>query len=408
MNTLKIALLCVAGFCIATLNPQDDQTHYWMRITAHDKFERTAIANAGLSIEGAAKNFIYAVGSYDQLQKLKKQGLVESSYPLGSLLVDFPGKDSNYHNFDELTRALQDLHSRFPQITTLKSIGKSVEGRDIWALRISGQMDKADQLPASIFMGGHHAREHLSVETPLKILEHLLNRYEAQDAKVMNLIDHRDIHFIPAVNPDGLEWDVAAGSYKFWRKNRTRNAPGTMGVDLNRNYGYMWNHGGASDQSDDDTYLGPAPFSEPETRAIRDYIDGHSNISVLLSFHTFSKLILYPWGHQFDGIANADDEKVHQIMAKKMAQWNDYTPQQASELYIASGDTCDWAYGTHKIISFTFELDPSGSSNEGGFYPGPQIIDSVVTKNIEPVIYLIENSDNPRKVLKNPGGPFRP
>lgn len=408
MKYFKIAALLIAGFSIATLDKHDDHVRYWMKIKAQNKFERSAIANAGLAIEGAGLDYVFAVGTFDQLQTWKNKNLVESSFPLENILRDFPTGDSPFHNYAELTKALQDLHARFPSITTLTSIGKSVEGRDIWALRLCGQMDKADQLPGSIFMGGHHAREHLSVDTPLRILENLLSRYEAQDAKIMSLIEHRDIHFIPAVNPDGLEWDVSTGSYQYWRKNRSRNSTGTYGVDLNRNYGYMWNHGGSSSDSNDDTFMGPSAFSEPESRAIRDYVDTHKNLNILLSFHTFSELILYPWGHKYDHIEDNEDFQVHQTMARQMAKWNGYTPQQASELYIASGDTTDWSYGTHKIVSFTFELDPASQWNAGGFYPGAQVIDAVVAKNTEPVIYLIENSDNPKRVLKSPDNPFRP
>ncbi len=408
MKYLKIAAVMIAGLSIATLNKHDDHVRYWMKIKALNKFERSAIADAGLAIEGAGKDYVFAVGSYDQLQTWKNKGLVESSFPLQNILNDFPTNDSPFHNYDELTKALQDLHARFPAITTLTSVGKSVEGRDIWALRLCGQMDNADQLPGSIFMGGHHAREHLSVETPLRILESLLSRYQAQDAKIMSLIDHRDIHFIPAVNPDGLEWDISTGSYQYWRKNRSRNSTGTYGVDLNRNYSYMWNHGGSSSDSSDDTFMGPTAFSEPETRAIRDYVETHKNLKILLSFHTFSELILYPWGHKYDHIEDNEDLKVHEIMARRMAQWNGYTPKQASELYIASGDTTDWSYGAHKIISFTFELDPASQWNTGGFYPGAQVIDAVVAKNTNPVIYLIENSDNPKRVLKGADNPFRP
>ena len=87
-------------------------------------------------------------------------------------------------------------------------------------------------------------------------------------------------------------------------------------------------------------------------------------------------------------------------MAQTMSQWNQYTPQQAADLYIASGDTVDWAFGVHGIIGFTFELDPS-SSWDGGFYPGQDVILPVFEKNWEPCLYLIEKADDPYQVLEN-------
>jgi carboxypeptidase T len=86
-------------------------------------------------------------------------------------------------------------------------------------------------------------------------------------------------------------------------------------------------------------------------------------------------------------------------MAQKMSQWNNYVPQQASELYQASGDTTDWAYGTQRIFAFTFELDPKFSGGGWGFYPGADIIPEVVSKNWEPFLYMMEYADNPYRVL---------
>ncbi len=84
-----------------------------------------------------------------------------------------------------------------------------------------------------------------------------------------------------------------------------------------------------------------------------------------------------------------------------MAQWNHYTPQQASDLYIASGDTTDWAYGKHGIFAFTFELSPSDMM-DGGFYPGARILDRVFRDNLQPCLYLIDLADNPHRALDKP------
>ena len=87
-------------------------------------------------------------------------------------------------------------------------------------------------------------------------------------------------------------------------------------------------------------------------------------------------------------------------MAQTMAQWNKYTPQQSSELYIASGDTTDWAYGAHGIFAFTFELSPK-SMWDGGFYPGQGVIDRVFNDNLRPLMYMLEVTADPYKVLSH-------
>lgn len=410
-STTWLGLITAAVICIFPPESAQsiDTTQYWMKIRAQNKFERSLIANTGAAIEGSREDYVIAIGSLEEKKAVEALGLLEVSFPLTEAM-DFPAKDAPFHNYSEMTEKLKNLTNQHPQISSMDSIGKTTEGRDIWALRISGDLQNADTLPAVIFMGGHHAREHLSVELPLFYIEYLLTEYTQGNPRIQRLINGRDIHFIPMVNPDGAEFDIAGGKYKSWRKNRTSNSNGTYGVDLNRNYGYKWGGSGASTSPSSDTYRGPSAFSEKETQAIKTYIEKHENITSLLSFHTFSELILYPWGHQYEGIGTARDKQVHEAMARKMSEWNGYKPQQSSELYLASGDTTDWAYGEHRIISFTFELDPASSGwGAGGFYPGAQIIPEVQRKNLEPVLYLIEYADNPYRAIESGNGPiFKP
>ena len=397
LKWILVALCTLSFFSYHNANSVDS-IRYWVKVKAHNKFERSVAADVGLAIEFSADDYVTGTANLQELRTLEKMGWVETSFPLTEAL-DFPAKDGDFHNYQELTDELGKLVMKYPRIVQMFSIGKSTEGRDIWGLRISGDLKQATTLPGIIFMAGHHAREHLSVETPLRIFISLLERYAQGDQRIVDLINSRDIHYIPAVNPDGLEYDVAGGKYRMWRKNRSRNADGTSGVDLNRNYGYQWGTGGSSKDTTSDIYMGPRPFSEPETQAIKAYVEANQNITTLLSFHTFSELILYPWGHSQSGIAIAKDREVHEKMARTMAQWNGYKPQQSSELYIASGDTTDWSYGEHKIISFTFELDPTNTMGGAGFYPGASVIPGVVQKNTEPVLYLMQHAGNPYEVL---------
>jgi carboxypeptidase T len=149
--------------------------------------------------------------------------------------------------------------------------------------------------------------------------------------------------------------------------------------------------------------MGPQAFSEPETRALKSLLEAKKNVKILLSFHTYSELILYPWGHVYDKIANTAHLQAYQTMANTMAQWNGYTPEQSSDLYIASGDTCDWAYGSLGIFAFTFELSPSSNDwGGGGFYPGAGAIEPTFNANIRPALYLIDLADNPLRSYQKP------
>ncbi len=394
-----IAGVSVLSFLVISHSARSlDQDRYWMKVEAKDKFERTALAEMGYAIDYVGDDYVIIVGGTDDRRRLADTKRLLVSFQIDQTKA-FPRGDEAFHDYPELTAKVTQLTNAHPDISKLISIGQTVEGRDIWAVRISGDLATAPAKPGIVFMGGHHAREHLSVELPIAYIEFLLQEYKAGNQRIVRLVNSRDIHFIPAVNPDGLEYDIATSSYRYWRKNRQQNSNGTYGVDLNRNYSYKWATGGASSNPSSETYHGPSAFSEPETRAIKNYVESNPNTNILLSFHTFSELILYPWGHTYDGIANARDRQAFEAMATKMAEWNKYKPQQSSDLYITSGDTTDWAYGEHGIFAFTFELDPK-SQWEGGFYPGANVIPGVIAKNLEPILYLIEKAENPYQDLQ--------
>ncbi len=381
-------------------------TNYWMRLKAQNKDERSKIANLGLSIEGVIEDSVFVIGGEKDLAIAKKSGLLDTSFEITHENTrDFPPYDSQFHNYERLTQEIQKIASQYPSIVKLSTIGKSLEGRDQWLLTLSAD-GKDGARPAVFFMGGHHAREHVSIETPLQLAQYLAEHFTAGDKRIVDLLSNRTVYIVPCVNPDGAEYDISSGDYQLWRKNRRHNTDGSEGVDLNRNYGHHWGEGGASDNGDSEVYHGPSAFSEPETLNIKTFFESHSNISIDLTFHTFSELILFPWGYTNDRISDQKAFMVHKTMAETMAKWNGYTPEQSSTLYIASGDTTDWAFGAHGIISFTFELDPKMSPDmnwqpDKGFYPGQSFIRPVFEKNLEPCLYLIGFSDNPYRVLQS-------
>lgn len=405
-STIRTALLLTtlmlgqASYSHAPVT-EKNETYYWMKFKAKDKFERTQITNLGVTIEAIVEDSVMALGTAAHLEKAKQSGKLEMNFPLRPEMLDFPPEDSNFHNYSELIQALQSLAAQNPELVKLSSLGRSLEGREIPLITISTDANDLSR-PAIFFMGGHHAREHISVETPLKLAQYLAREYVNGNQRIVEMIKNRTIYIAPLINPDGAEYDVASGRYKMWRKNRRQNSARSYGVDLNRNYGYGWGGSGSSSDADDDIYRGTSAFSEPETQAVKAFFETHKNINIALSFHTFSQLILYPWGHKYDSIENQNDLMVHKTMAETMARWNGYTPQQSSDLYIASGDTTDWAYGQLGIISFTFELDPKSArfSPDKGFYPGQGAIEPTFRKNIEPCLYLIEYSDNPYRVIQ--------
>jgi carboxypeptidase T len=181
------------------------------------------------------------------------------------------------------------------------------------------------------------------------------------------------------VNPDGHEHSRV--DYRLWRKNRRRNSDGSIGVDPNRNYGYMWGTldvDTSSHTPSDPTYVGPRAFSEPETRAVRDLI-ARELFRGVITYHSYSQLILYPWGYTDDPIVDVADRTRMQTLATQMSglihgvHSKVYTPQQSSQLYPTAGDTTDWTYGEYGIPSFTIELRPDRFDAAGFILPPDQI-----------------------------------
>ncbi len=387
----------------------------FIAVEASDKIERSAVQDLGMSIEAVYSDRVWGFSTPAELAAIRKAGKKVLSVNPASVargghdtMFGYPGGDEAFHDYPETVQALRDLESTAPDYVRLISIGRSLEGREMYGLHLntsatdlaSGQSGK----PGIVFLGAHHAREHVSKEVPLMLAQYLVAH--RGDAALQTLLANRDIWIIPIVNPDGVEYDISNGRYRMWRKNRRPNGDGTFGVDLNRNYPKGWGGSGASASTNSDTYRGRSAFSEPETQAVRDFVSGLPNVTSLLSFHTFSELILYPWSHTFDSVSNSNDLRTFSTMAQQMAAWNRYTAQQASDLYISSGDTTDWAYDSLGIFAFTFELSPR-TLGQGGFYPGASIIQRVFNDNLNPCMYMIDLADNPRRVTFQGAGVSR-
>ena len=403
MRLIIISLFAIFVSLTAFAAPADLQ---WVAVQTPDKHERTRLVNLGVPIEQIVDDTSYAFVTNEMLQEIRKRKFtIKSTLPVSKFRsFDFPPEDAVYHNYAEMTAALQQLAADFPDLINLFSIGESLEGRNIWALRFNPTAENGTSSsgkPGIVFMGGHHAREHLSMEIPLLLARHLAENFNRDDT-ITRLLNARDVFIIPVVNPDGSEHDIETGSYRWWRKNLADNeGHRCKGVDLNRNYSFMWGTGGSSRNPCSDTHMGPTPFSEPETVAVKNFVEARPNLKILLSFHTYSELILYPWGHKYDAIEVARDREAYETMARTMSDWNGYTPQQSSDLYIASGDTTDWAYGELGLFAFTFELSPSRWGG-GGFYPGPDVIEPTFRANLRPVLYLIDLADNPYRANERP------
>jgi carboxypeptidase T len=294
-----------------------------------------------------------------------------------------------YHTYDENAAFVDSLRLLYPEVVSEKwSIGQSVEGREIWCFRVSDNPDMDEGEPEVLLDGMHHAREIMSAEFVILFAEHLAKNYGV-DSRITWLVDNRELYLVPIVNPDGCVYNESTNPAGggMWRKNRRDNGDGSFGVDNNRNYTYMWS-GGSSDPSDP-TYRGLSAGSEPETQAMMTFINGRS-IRTHDSIHTYSNLLLYPWG--YDDILTVDDAAFVQLAAW-MTFANGYWPGRPPDiLYPVTGSTIDWAYGAQeehaKIFSFTSEI---GSSDDGYWPPEGRRI-PLFLENLESHLILMESA----------------
>ena len=209
-----------------------------------------------------------------------------------------------------------------------------------------------------------------------------------------------------ALNPDGMRYDLTGTPYRAWRKNRQRDTAGNaMYTDLNRNYGYRWGCcRGSSGKRSSSMYRGPSAFSAPETRALRDFVNGRvvggvQQIRTHVTLHTNGQLILWPYGYTKTNIPadmTALDHAALVSLGRAMAAQNGYVAKQSSDLYVTDGDQIDWMYGKHRIFSYTFELFPAETSTVwGDHYPDNSFIAGQTQRNRKALLHLVDRAGCP-------------
>jgi len=199
---------------------------------------------------------------------------------------------TEYHSLEDMYTYLDYIEAEFDFVTT-EEIGQSGEGRPMRVAKIC--RGECGSKPAVWIDGGIHAREWVSPAATTWMLKELVEN----DADHPDLLDNADWFILPSANPDGYDW--SRNHNRMWRKTRSDNGGifHCKGVDANRNWGFHWNEGGSSNDKCSDTYHGPEAFSEIENVNVRDYLLARKDKLVFYnSIHSYSQLILLPWGFQ--------------------------------------------------------------------------------------------------------------
>jgi carboxypeptidase T len=334
----------------------------------------------------------------------------------------------DYHSYEQVIEGLKELEAKYPSLAQTFSLGKTVEGRELMALKISGNVkgDTSDK-PGVLFVGCVHSYEWPAMEAPFRMAGTILENYD-KDEETKKRIDNAEIWIMPLANPDGYEY--SRNEYSFWRKNRNpitesdvpqaiaegikpdENGVLSYGVDLNRNHydgnpEHMWlyrldgdkpdsitdDFGVTSDDPRKDSYRGPSGASENETKAVRDIWLNRPNIKAIVDHHTYGKDILYPWGIKHEAVENLETYKeISQKMCDSIKD-DTYKPFQAIGYLPATGTSEDEAQINGRL-GLVFEVGAS-------YHPPEEELNKICADtcnaNMTLVDWLIEHKEQVMK-----------
>jgi hypothetical protein len=308
-----------------------------------------------------------------------------------------------YRSYDQqggIRDELYALAKRYPAIVKLEVIGHTLQGREIIALKVT---KNANQLadgarPAAFYMGTIHAREWIATEVDRRLLHHFVDNY-GKNAEITNLVNTRELWFMPVANPDGYQYTF--DSERLWRKNlRDVNGDGQItagdGVDLNRNYDERWNYDneGSSTESASDTYRGTRPASEPETQAHQELID-RMKFKFLVTYHSYGPLLLYAYGWQVQTPSFDDPLFVEYTGTDAHPAVEGYDPGVGADLYTTNGTTDDYSYSKTGALSWTPELS-EGCDGCGFVFPDDEaLVQAEFEKNLPFALRLARSTLDP-------------
>ena len=309
------------------------------------------------------------------------------------------GEDEIYYSYDELTELLVQLQEEYSDILNYSSLGKTHEGRDIWLVKISDNVTIDEDEPEVLISGGVHGDEKQTYMVAIYSIKAIVENYTSANVnlsftmRIRNVVNNSKMYFMPMVNPDGCE----AGVRKNGRLNKCPLGKTIFrGVDVNRNFDFKWEEfdkhpfryrrSGMYSSSGmprffekthvkypffdwrsvigEGCYRGPYPFSEPESRAMKQFIENHSVI-IYMDYHSYFESIQYPWGWTGDP---TPDENIFVSIAENISNINGYKINQYGKNYPILGLSKDWMYDKYGIFAMGIELSPTNA--DGYSSPG--------------------------------------
>ncbi len=376
-----------------------------------DKATWEQVRGAGFDITQLKDDRVEVVAWPNDLQRIQSMGLtyeviqenVEEFYRsrLDHELDDMGG----YATFDEIGEwALEFVETYSTIATGPDTIGFTLENRPIWVIKISDNPEDDEDEPELFLNAAIHAREVITPMVLMHFAELLAENYETDD-RVTDIINENELWILPCFNVDGYVWneETDPNGGGMWRKNRRRINGVVYGVDLNRNFPYMWGYDddGSSPIPADQTYRGQSAGSEPAVQVVMEFVNSRNFVSVI-NYHSYSNLILYPFGYSMDELPQ--DYDIYVAFTEHLNEtlsWGTGRPLEGIG-YSTNGDANDWmeAGADYHIFTFVFEV----GGNSDGFWPAQHRIEPLVEQQEEPLLRFCETGGHP-EILRAPLAP---
>jgi hypothetical protein len=309
-----------------------------------------------------------------------------------------------WRSFDEpggLRDEMYQLARRNPQLLKLEVLGKTHQGREYIALKMTQDAREVPDgtRPAVLYVSTYHAREWITPEVNRRLLHWYIDRWRANDKVVKGLLKDVELWFVLVHNPDGYEHTFDAE--RLWRKNlRDNDANGSInnndGVDPNRNHAEHWRYDdeGSSSLFPSQTYRGTAPESEPETQAMVRLFD-KVPFRLTISYHSFGPLLLYPQGWQT--LTPSADDPIYVALTGRDTDpaVPGFNPGVSADLYTTNGEFTDWAHGVRGTLGWTIELE-QGCPGCGFVFPDDEaLVQAQFEKNLGFAVNVAKSAGDP-------------
>lgn len=418
----------VASLCAAADPPEGDDGRWVVRARFQDKAQVDRLAAfvepwevhydqryLVVDVDSAGWRRLLELGFVPEIDAARTAELRRPHVMLPGQTNAIPGFPC-YRTVEETYASAAAIVSAHPDLASWIDVGDSWEktqagglpGYDMMILRLTNSAVPGPK-PKLMVTGAIHAREYTTAELLTRFAEKLIADYGV-DADTTWILDYNQIHLMLQTNPDGRK-HAEAGA--LWRKDTDPFGCGSSsswGTDLNRNFPYLWNCcGGSSSSGCSETYHGPAAGSEPETAAVTgyaasifpDYGDPQTApipddaAGVYIDVHSYSQLVMWPWGNTSTDPLPPNGQNFR-TFGRKLAYYNNYTPQQLWDLYVTDGTTVDFVYGELGVAAMAFELGTDFFQDCGTFQ------NTILPTNLQALFYAARVVREPYKL---PSGP---